>query len=300
MKPGSGIQRFWSPVGPRNSTPRFSNSLSEKKSLNGFWSRRSVFSNLLAVWDVSLAGITEIEAEDVVEAKGPGPMSSQVRQPFQTLELPPKSWPQIPWRADQRLASFQNLPLRSGMVAGFWVWIFGGFFRKCTVLRFGTFCKKSAENPHPKSAHPVAKSAPESAPKSAPKIRTKIRTEIRTQNPQQNPRPSSRPIPTETHNGKGTRGVLELHVVATRKGVRKSKKKSHQKSVTRLRGKLDGNNSGSRKPLPWGPLEPRKGSQVHGRGSSGASERCVRFQRSVERRWAIWRPLRGPVFPDAL
>ena len=43
--------------------------VARKKSLNGFWSRRSVFLNLLAVWDVSLAGITEFEAEDVVEAK---------------------------------------------------------------------------------------------------------------------------------------------------------------------------------------------------------------------------------------
>ena len=51
--------------------------------------------------------------------------------------------------------------------------------------------------------------------------------------------------------------------------------------------------SGSRKPLPRGPLEARKGSQGLGGGSSGASERCVRFQRSRERRWAIQRPLRG-------
>ena len=54
-------------------------------------------------------------------------MSSQVRQPCQALELPPKSWPQIPWCADQRSASSQELPLGSGMVAGFWVWILGGF-----------------------------------------------------------------------------------------------------------------------------------------------------------------------------
>ena len=52
-------------------------------------------------------------------------------------------------------------------------------------------------------------------------------------------------------------------------------------------------------PLPRGPLEARKGSQGLGGGSSGDSERCVRFQRSGERRWAIQRPLRGPVFPDA-
>ena len=66
-----------------------------------------------------------------------------------------------------------------------------------------------------------------------------------------------------------------------------------RKSTPRFR------NSGSRKPLPRGPLEPRKGSQGLGRGSSGASERCVRFQKSGERRWAVQRPLRGPVFPDA-
>ena len=43
-------------------------------------------------------------------------------------------------------------------------------------------------------------------------------------------------------------------------------------------------NSGSRKPLPRGPLEPRKGSQGLGEGSSGASERGVRFQRSGKTR----------------
>ena len=51
-------------------------------------------------------------------------------------------------------------------------------------------------------------------------------------------------------------------------------------------------------PFPEAP-EPRKGTQGLGGGSSGASERCVRFQRSGERRWAIQRPLWGPVFPDA-
>ena len=40
-------------------------------------------------------------------------------------------------------------------------------------------------------------------------------------------------------------------------------------------------------PFRRGPFEPRKGSQGLGGGSSGASERCVRFQRSGERRWAI-------------
>ena len=59
-------------------------------------------------------------------------------------------------------------------------------------------------------------------------------------------------------------------------------------------------NLGSRKPLPRGPLEPRKGSQRPRRGSSGASARGVRFQRSGGKtRWATQRPLRGPVFPDA-
>ena len=134
-------------------------------------------------------------------------MSSQVRQPCQALELPPKSWPQIPWRADQRSASFQKLPLGSGMAAGFWVWILWGFLGKCTVLRFGAFCKKSAKNPHPKSAHPVEKSAP----KSAPKIRTQNPHQNPhqnpPQNPTQNPRPNFQPIPTETHNRKCTRGV---------------------------------------------------------------------------------------------
>ena len=57
-------------------------------------------------------------------------------------------------------------------------------------------------------------------------------------------------------------------------------------------------NSGSRKPLPRGPLEPQKGSQGLGGGSSEASERGVRFQRSGKTRWATQRPLRGPVFPD--
>ena len=56
---------------------------------------------------------------------------------------------------------------------------------------------------------------------------------------------------------------------------------------------------GSRKPLPRGPLELWKGSQGLGGGFSGASERRVCFQQSGERRWAIQRPLRGPVFPDA-
>ena len=48
-----------------------------------------------------------------------------------------------------------------------------------------------------------------------------------------------------------------------------------------------------------GPLEPWKASQKPRGGSSGASERGVRFQRSGKTRWATQRPLRGPVFPDA-
>ena len=50
------------------------------------------------------------------------------------------------------------------MVTGFWVWILGGFSWKCTALRLGAFCTKSApinthmqfenacQNPHQKSA----------------------------------------------------------------------------------------------------------------------------------------------------
>ena len=44
---------------------------------------------------------------------------------------------------------------------------------------------------------------------------------------------------------------------------------------------------------------PQKALRASGGRCSGASERCVRFQRSGERRWATQRPLRGPVFPDA-
>ena len=48
------------------------------------------------------------------------------------------------------------------------------------------------------------------------------------------------------------------------------------------------------------PRAPGKALRASGEGgSSGASERCVRFQRSGEKRWATQRPLRGPVFPDA-
>ena len=48
-------------------------------------------------------------------------------------------------------------------------------------------------------------------------------------------------------------------------------------------------NSGSRKPPRRGPLRaPERLSE--------ASERCVRFQRSGETRWATQRPIRGPVF----
>ena len=48
-----------------------------------------------------------------------------------------------------------------------------------------------------------------------------------------------------------------------------------------------------------GPLRaPERLSEAR-RGSSGASERCVRFRRSGKTRWASQRPLRGPIFPDA-
>ena len=169
-------------------------------------------------------------------------MSSQVRQPCQALELPPKSWPQIPWRADQRSASFQKLPLGSGMVAGFWVWILWGFLGKCTVLRFGAFCKKSAKNPHPKSAHPVEKSAPKSTPK--------IRTQNPHQNPHQNLHPKSDPesapkLSTNTHRDpqrKVHKGCPLSYTLLLLAQVSENQKKSHQKSVTRLRGKLGGKN----------------------------------------------------------
>ena len=123
-------------------------------------------------------------------------MSSQVQQPFQTLELPPKSWPQIPWRADQRSASFQKPPLGSGMVAGFWVWILGGFlkmhgsavWRLLRQIRLKSAPKiveksapKSAKNPR-QNPHP--KSTPKSEPKSTPKICTKIRAQTLNQYPQ--------------------------------------------------------------------------------------------------------------------
>ena len=64
----------------------------------------------------------------------------------------------------------------------------GGFLGKCTALRFGAFCKKSAKDPHPKSAHPIEKSTPKSAPK------------IRTQNPHPKSAPKSAPkLSTNTH-----------------------------------------------------------------------------------------------------
>ena len=172
-----------------------------------------------------MAGITEIEAEDVVEAKGPGPMSSQVRQPFQTLELPPKSWPQIPWRADQRLASFQNLPLRSGMVAGFWVWIFGGFFRKCTVLRFGAFCKKIRRKSAPKIRTPSCKT------------RARIRTKIRTQNPQQNPRQALDQYPQRPTTERA-QGVSLSYTLLLLAKVSENPKKSHQNPLRDSGGNL--------------------------------------------------------------
>ena len=55
-------------------------------------------------------------------------------------------------------------------------------------------------------------------------------------------------------------------------------------------------NSGSWKPPPRGRSEAWQGSQRAWRGSSGASERRVHFQRSEKRRWATQRPLRGPIF----
>ena len=107
--------------------------------------------------------------------KGQEPMSSQVRQPCQALELTPKSWLQIPWRADHGSASFQKLPLGSGMVAGFGV-DFGGIFKEMHGSAV-------TQNPHTQFK--------KTAPKSAPQIRAKIRTQNLDQNPHQNPHPKS-------------------------------------------------------------------------------------------------------------
>ena len=168
-------------------------------------------------------------------------MSSQVQQPCQTLEPLPKSTPQTPWRADEHSASFQKLPLGSGMVAGFWVWILGGFLENARFCGLAPSAKNPlkirTQNPRAELKIRAKIRVEKSAPKSAPKIRTKIRT----QNPHQNPRPSSQPIPTETHNEKGTSGVPWATRCCYSCRYPKIKKTSHQKSVTRVRGKLDGN-----------------------------------------------------------
>ena len=53
-------------------------------------------------------------------------------------------------------------------------------------------------------------------------------------------------------------------------------------------------------PLPKDTFgAPERLSEARG-GCSGASERCVCFQRSGKIRWATQRPIRGPVFPNAL
>ena len=52
-------------------------------------------------------------------------------------------------------------------------------------------------------------------------------------------------------------------------------------------------------PLPGPPLRAPERLPEARRGFSGASERCVRFQRSGKTRWATQRPVRGPIFPDA-
>ena len=163
-------------------------------------------------------------------------MSSQGRQPCLALELPTKSWPQIPWRADQPSISIQKFPSRSGMVAGFWVWIFGGFHENARFYGLAPSGKIRAQNPHTKLNKPRHNPCQKSAPKSGPKIHTKICT----QKPHQNLRPSSQPRPTEPTMKMPPGESLELHFVATRTGLRKSKN-SDQKSVTRFRGRPDGN-----------------------------------------------------------
>ena len=50
---------------------------------------------------------------------------------------------------------------------------------------------------------------------------------------------------------------------------------------------------------PRGPLEPQKGSQGLGGGSSGASERVCPFSTERGKKVGHQRPLRDPVLPDA-
>ena len=78
------------------------------------------------------------------------------------------------------------------------------------------------------------------------------------------------------------------------------------------RGGTQGAEPGSEVQRFWGPLgasEFDPSFQQFGvsetpfqgplRAPESLSERGVRFQRSGKTRWATWRPLRGPVFPDA-
>ena len=205
--------------------------LPEKKSLNGFWSRRSMF-RIFWLFGMSLVGITEFEAEALVEAM------DRNRWAGQALELPPKSWPQITWRADQRSASFQNLPLGSGMVAGFGVW--GDFWENARFC--GWAC--SAKNPlkiRTQNPHTQLKNAPKSAPK--------ICAKIRTQNPHQNPHAKSTPklapkLSTNTHRDpqqKGHKGCPLSYTLLLLAQVSENQEKLHRKSVTRLKGKPNGN-----------------------------------------------------------
>ena len=68
------------------------------------------------------------------------------------------------------------------------------------------------------------------------------------------------------------------------------------------RGGTQGVEPDSRVQRFWGPfrglgIQPLV-SAIRSLGNP-LPERCVRFQRSGEKRWATERPLRGPVFPDA-
>ena len=135
----------------------------------------------------------------------------------------------------------------SGVRNGDWILgaDFGGIFRKmhCSaVWRLQQKIHKTirTQNPHTQLKNPRQKSAPKirpknppqnpnlkSPPRSAPKTCTKIRAQALNQYPQ---RPTT----------KRAQGVsLELHFVATCAGLREQKK-SHQKSVVQLRGKLGG------------------------------------------------------------
>ena len=148
----------------------------QKKSLNRFWSQRSIFLSFGCLgWFIG--GNHRIWSRGFSRGKGQEPMSSQVRQPCQAPST------SFLWGPE------------------FWVWTLG--FRKMRSSAFWRLLQKIRLKSAPKIRTPSwkirtkirAKNPPKSAPKSAPKIRTKVRAQ------------SFQPIPTETHNEKGTRVV---------------------------------------------------------------------------------------------